>query len=129
MGLIHADLHFGNLLVHQGQLVAIDFDDCGYGFHAYDLAIPLVSLEYYAKLQKSKDMYRNSRAALFAGYRSIERLDVKDEAMVHQLMIARNLFMVTWIHSRSDHPRLQARLKKVVNRVVQVIRRGAWADR
>lgn len=43
-GLIHADLHHGNLLLHDGLLVAIDFDDCAYGSYAFDLAMPI----YYA---------------------------------------------------------------------------------
>ena len=44
IGLIHADLHHGNLLQHAGALTAIDFDDCAYGSYAFDLAMPL----YYA---------------------------------------------------------------------------------
>lgn len=43
-GLIHADLHHGNLLLHEGALTAIDFDDCAYGSFAFDLAMPI----YYA---------------------------------------------------------------------------------
>ncbi len=44
LGLIHADLHHGNLLLHEGLLTAIDFDDCAYGSFAFDLAMPI----YYA---------------------------------------------------------------------------------
>src|SRR5690606_17657123 len=40
-GLVHADLHSGNLLVFEGTLTAIDFDDRGYGSFAFDLAMPL----------------------------------------------------------------------------------------
>ena len=43
-GLIHADLHHGNLLLHDDSLTAIDFDDCAYGSYAFDLAMPI----YYA---------------------------------------------------------------------------------
>ncbi len=43
-GLVHADLHHGNLLLHEERWTAIDFDDCGYGSFAFDLAMPL----YYA---------------------------------------------------------------------------------
>ncbi len=43
-GLIHADLHHGNLLLHAESWTAIDFDDCAYGSYAFDLAMPL----YYA---------------------------------------------------------------------------------
>ena len=43
-GLVHADLHHGNLLLHEERWTAIDFDDCAYGSYAFDLAMPL----YYA---------------------------------------------------------------------------------
>lgn len=45
LGLLHADLHPGNLLVDdEGRLTAIDFDDAVVGPYLYDLAVPL----YYA---------------------------------------------------------------------------------
>ncbi|HZW28355.1 MAG TPA: phosphotransferase [Trueperaceae bacterium] len=43
-GLVHGDLHSGNFLAYEDTLTAIDFDDCGYGSYAFDLAMPL----YYA---------------------------------------------------------------------------------
>lgn len=43
-GLVHADLHSGNVLLHEERWTAIDFDDSGYGAYAFDLAMPL----YYA---------------------------------------------------------------------------------
>jgi Ser/Thr protein kinase RdoA (MazF antagonist) len=41
-GLIHADVLRENLLDGPQGLVLIDFDDCGYGFRAYDLGTALV---------------------------------------------------------------------------------------
>ncbi|MGB7160113.1 MAG: phosphotransferase [Tepidisphaeraceae bacterium] len=38
-GMIHADLHGGNLLFHGRTVRAIDFDGCGWGHYLYDLAI------------------------------------------------------------------------------------------
>ena len=43
-GLIHADLHFGNVIFHGAKLQAIDFDDCGMGYWLYDLAVTLETL-------------------------------------------------------------------------------------
>ncbi len=41
-GLIHDDLHFANFLILPGgQLAIIDFDDCGYGWYAIDVAMAL----------------------------------------------------------------------------------------
>jgi Ser/Thr protein kinase RdoA (MazF antagonist) len=35
---VHADLHFGNVLVADGVWTLLDFDECGFGFHAFDLS-------------------------------------------------------------------------------------------
>ena len=41
-GLIHNDLHFANFLIQPaGQVSIIDFDDCGYGWYAMDVAMAL----------------------------------------------------------------------------------------
>ena len=39
--LIHADLHPHNLLVNGDQLHVIDFDDAGFGWHQYEIAVAL----------------------------------------------------------------------------------------
>ena len=41
---IHADLHAGNLKWHEGRLAVFDFDDCGLGVPALDLAITVFYL-------------------------------------------------------------------------------------
>jgi Ser/Thr protein kinase RdoA (MazF antagonist) len=41
-GLIHEDLHFANFLIlPDGHVSIIDFDDCGYGWYAMDVAMAL----------------------------------------------------------------------------------------
>ncbi|MFE8700053.1 phosphotransferase enzyme family protein [Cytobacillus sp. FJAT-54145] len=40
-GLIHNDFHQGNLIVHNGIIGVIDFDDCVYGWFAQDIAVTL----------------------------------------------------------------------------------------
>ena len=39
--MIHADLHPGNVVISGDRLHVIDFDDAGFGWHAYDLAVAL----------------------------------------------------------------------------------------
>ncbi len=43
-GLIHGDFLFSNYLVGKNSLTIVDFDDCEYGYFAYDIA---VNLFYY----------------------------------------------------------------------------------
>ncbi|MBW4566355.1 MAG: phosphotransferase [Mojavia pulchra JT2-VF2] len=40
-GLIHADLHDGNYLLHNEEIRPIDFARCGFGYYLYDLASTL----------------------------------------------------------------------------------------
>lgn len=67
-GLIHADLGMeANVLFHRGEARAIDFDDGGYGYWVYDLAIPLVDLEGDEALPTYRD-------ALLEGYSEIRSI-------------------------------------------------------
>ena len=94
--LIHADLHPDNLLINGDQLHVIDFDDSGFGWHQYELAVAL-------------DAYRNpphfevARDALIAGYR-LER-PLSDEAieLLPMFLLIRSLALLGWLHERPEH--------------------------
>ncbi|ETT72930.1 aminoglycoside phosphotransferase [Paenibacillus sp. FSL R7-277] len=62
-GLIHGDLHFGNVVFADGQPRAIDFGLCGYGFYLYDLAAALLELS------------TEQRRSLIRGYSSVRALE------------------------------------------------------
>jgi Ser/Thr protein kinase RdoA (MazF antagonist) len=77
-GLVHADLHLGNVLDHHGQARPLDFDDAAWGHYALDLAItvdsvpePLhpVLLSGYQTVQPLPDGYQEHAEALLAGRR------------------------------------------------------------
>lgn len=61
-GIIHSDLHPGNLLSHEGILYALDFDHCGWGYYMYDLTMS------YMGLGRFKARSEEMGEALFAGY-------------------------------------------------------------
>jgi Ser/Thr protein kinase RdoA (MazF antagonist) len=60
-GLIHADLHLENALFDGAEVRLIDFDDCGFGYWLYDIAVTL--WEY-----RHGDHYLAFRDALVDGY-------------------------------------------------------------
>jgi Ser/Thr protein kinase RdoA (MazF antagonist) len=60
-GLIHADLHLDNALFWRDEVRVIDFDDCGFGYWLYDIAVALWELRY-------RDDYERFRSALIDGY-------------------------------------------------------------
>jgi Ser/Thr protein kinase RdoA (MazF antagonist) len=113
LGLIHADLHFGNVLFRGRQPVLIDFDDCGHGFCEYDLAVPLVSLQDRAN-NKRISSYTEYRDALLSGYASSGRWDSHSERIIPFIIAARNIAMLGWMQSRSDHPGLKVYLQETI---------------
>ena len=40
-GLIHGDLNPGNVLVHEDEVAAIDFNDCSWGYYLIDMVIAM----------------------------------------------------------------------------------------
>ena len=66
-GMIHADLDPANVLVQDGRVTLIDFDDAGYGWHLYELAAAA-----FAEIEKPG--FPDICQALVAGYRDIRAL-------------------------------------------------------
>jgi len=120
-GLIHADLHFGNIVSAGTNLGAIDFDDCGYGFFAYDLVIPYISAQHSLGENK-KQLFHQYKNALINGYKTKRKWDQSDDDIFSHLMTARKLLMLGWLNSRSDNPRLKKLLKKSVKTVLAHIK-------
>jgi Ser/Thr protein kinase RdoA (MazF antagonist) len=89
-GFIHADLHQWNYLFHDQDVRAIDFDDCGWGYLAYDIVVTLSYLE--TALQD----------ALLAGYQSVRPLPACYAEYRDVFLAARILGMVQWILSWSQ---------------------------
>jgi Ser/Thr protein kinase RdoA (MazF antagonist) len=96
-GLIHGDLHQENYLFHQGQVRAIDFDDCGYGYYLYDIAITLFNVRF-------RDNTPQLRESFLAGYRSVRPLSAEHERYIDIFMDLRDLQMMIWEIEMRNHP-------------------------
>jgi Ser/Thr protein kinase RdoA (MazF antagonist) len=75
-GLVHADLHLGNVLDHHGEARPLDFDDASWGHYAMDLAITVENvpealhpdlLGGYQSVRPLPDGYQEHEATLLAG--------------------------------------------------------------
>lgn len=100
-GLIHADLRLANLMVNGDTLTAIDFDDCGFGWWAYDLAAALSFIETDPRLP---DLI----AAWVEGYARIAPLAPQDRAMIPALIFLRRVLLTAWLATRADSDTAQA---------------------
>jgi Ser/Thr protein kinase RdoA (MazF antagonist) len=96
LGLIHGDLHYENVLFHRGMARAIDFDDCGWGFHLYDVAVTLWELE-------SRSRYDAMRAALLDEYSRSRPLPVRYDSHLSAFAILRRMQILTWVLESREH--------------------------
>ena len=94
--LIHSDLHPGNVIVNGRQLHIIDFDDAGYGWHQYDLAVSLFDYRGHTEFL----LVQNS---LFEGYRQHRRLSDQAISYVPLFLVIRALALVGWFSDRPEH--------------------------
>lgn len=78
-GIIHADLHPGNLHFHGQNLTMFDFDHCAYGWRAYDLAIAYHSSP-------------NQRDSIIKGYESRRPLSEQERKSMQCFSNLRNLW-------------------------------------
>ena len=94
--LIHADLHPHNLLVNGDQLHVIDFDDSGFGWHQYEIA---VALDAYRK----PPHFEVAHDALIAGYRSERPISDAAIELLPIFLLIRSLALLGWLHERPEH--------------------------
>jgi Ser/Thr protein kinase RdoA (MazF antagonist) len=94
-GLIHADMRLGNLLVDGQDFYVIDFDDCGFGWHLYDLGTAVSFLEHDPRVPEWCDSW-------VRGYRTVRTLPRSDADEIPTFVMLRRLMLVAWIGSHSS---------------------------
>lgn len=96
-GLIHADLRLANLLVEDGAIAVIDFDDCGTGWFAFDFAAAISFIE-------TDPMIPDLMRAWIDGYRTVAPLSEEAEAMLPTFVMLRRLQLTAWLASHAETP-------------------------
>ena len=99
-GLIHADLRLSNLLAEGDRLTVIDFDDCGFGWFAYDFAAAISFFE-------DDPAVPALLAAWLDGYRTVAPFPRAAEAEIPAFVMLRRMLLLAWIGS---HPEASAAL-------------------
>ena len=106
---IHADFHGWNLMWNEEQLYIFDFDDCGFGVEAQDIAVAL----YYLDTPEQD-------VALLDGYNSIRPLPAYSENAMKALLLQRRLLLLNYLYEtkNTEHKEmLPAYLEKTIERV------------
>jgi Ser/Thr protein kinase RdoA (MazF antagonist) len=99
-GLVHADLRMTNLIVHEGSITVIDFDDCGWSWFMADLAAVVSWIEGTPQAETIIDEW-------LRGYSSVRPLDESDLAEIPTFLMLRRLMLTAWIgtHPESEPAR------------------------
>ncbi len=110
VGLIHADLHLGNALFCRDDVRVIDFDDCGFGYWLYDIAVALWELRH-------RNDYEQFRAALIEGYTQHRSLP-GDLAHLDDFIASRDVAFGLWFTGTAQtSPVFRADLDQVLGNI------------
>ena len=90
-GVIHADMHGGNVLWHDGGLSVIDFDDCGLGLPIQDFATAL----YYFDTPEQDGAFK-------AGYQSIAPIPECSEKEMKMFFLQRRVVLLNYLYETSN---------------------------
>ena len=105
-GLIHADLHPGNALFWHDEVRVIDFDDCGFGYWLYDIAVALWELRH-------RHDYGQFRDALINGYTQHRPLP-GDLTLLDDFIATRDVAFGLWFTGTAQaNPAFRADLDEV----------------
>ena len=96
-GLIHADLYERNYLFSKGEVHAIDFDGCGWGYYLFDIGVAFSTL-------LARTDYPALRQAFLEGYRRVRPLSVSHEALIDTFIAGRLMCHVLWLAAHIDEP-------------------------
>ena len=94
--LIHSDLHAYNIIMHGDDLHIIDFDDSGFGWHAYDFAVALGVFDNHSHWQIAEK-------ALFEGYATLRQCAPFMRELVPLFTLIRTLASIGWTDARPEH--------------------------
>jgi Ser/Thr protein kinase RdoA (MazF antagonist) len=94
--MIHADFTPDNIIYDGRHLAVIDFDDCAFGWHLYDIASLLAECTLYPDFGELQE-------ALFDGYRLHRNLTQQDAGLLPDFLLVRGMAVIGWFYQRPEH--------------------------
>lgn len=94
-GLIHADALRENVFIKDGAITLIDFDDAGFGFRLYDLAVMMTQNE-------QEPAAAEIQAAAITGYRELRAFSNEAEDLLPMFIMIRRFASMGWAVPRNE---------------------------
>jgi Ser/Thr protein kinase RdoA (MazF antagonist) len=95
-GLIHADLYPENVLYKDGRACPIDFEDCGYGYWIWDIAVALCKWAWNEDWERMRDAFHE-------GYSQVRSLPEAQWALLDLFVATQFATMVLWASAFLKH--------------------------
>ena len=95
-GMIHSDLYPENVLFKAGKAYPIDFEDCGFGYWLWDIAIALNEWAWGNEWEHMRDAFRE-------GYTQYRSLPEAQWAQLDLFIAVQFATMVLWMTTFSKH--------------------------
>ncbi|BAY87465.1 stress response kinase A [Calothrix parasitica NIES-267] len=108
-GIIHGDLHLNNVILHQSSLIPIDFDDSGWGYYIYDLAVILAN--YWGIPE-----YSAIKINLIKGYRTTRKMSDEIENQIPLFIAVRYICIALFLAGKSEQ---EVTLKQTASKYIQ----------
>ncbi len=102
IGMIHADLAPSNVVFRAGEAHAIDFEECGWGYYLFDIAVALTALEDYC--ERGAGLWD----AFLAGYQGSRPTLGANAAFIETFLALVSIKIVAWTLGWDD-PALRPR--------------------
>jgi Ser/Thr protein kinase RdoA (MazF antagonist) len=106
-GLIHGDLLLQNILFYEGEVRALDFEYCGWGYYLYDLTPLLWQLKPQAR-------YPELEQALWDGYTSIRPLSSRHRELLERFIAGRQVASMRWVATNRHNPSYQGKVEGIM---------------
>lgn len=103
-GLIHTDLHFGNMFISSGKLTFFDWDDSAYKHFISDIAIVLFYLFAFSEIPQ-EDIETKSAHILevfLKGYRKQNSIDIDFFRYLNDFLMLRTIILYIVIHDAGE---------------------------
>jgi Ser/Thr protein kinase RdoA (MazF antagonist) len=94
-GLAHCDLRLDNLLIDNGEMKVIDFDDCGFSWFMYDAA---AAVSFYEHLPQVPSLIE----CWLEGYRTVAAVSPAEEEEIPTFVMLRRLLLLAWAGSHAE---------------------------
>lgn len=103
-GLIHTDLHFGNMYISSGELTFFDWDDASYKHFISDIAIVIFYHFFDAKVPQEEIDVRTARilASFLKGYKQQNTIDLDFLYHLNDFLMLRTIVLFVVIYDAGE---------------------------